>query len=63
MSNLEESRIPMEAMNATTSHQDEFEFRRFLELRLERAEAEVDFCRSQLIAISRHHPSLRLPSH
>jgi hypothetical protein len=59
MSNLEESRIPMETMNSPASHSDDLESRILLELRLEGAAAEVEFCRTQLMAISRRHPSLR----
>jgi hypothetical protein len=49
----------METMNSPESHSDDLESRKLLGLRLERAEAEVEHCRTQLMAISRRHPSLR----
>jgi len=49
----------MEATNVITGRWEDAESRKRLEARLERAEAEVALCQSQLMAMSREHPSLR----
>jgi len=49
----------MKATRGSGRRKDEAELRRALEFRIERAEAEAEVCRSQLIAMSLRHPSLR----
>lgn len=49
----------MDDVNGAARWAHRSEVRRHLQLRLERAEAEVALCRSQLISMSRRHPSLR----